>query len=110
MTINKFQTMLDEHGAIIKLWPLKELWKARMLLVVSSEARKRLATAKTIHRHLTKPVRAPAGLSDRILQAALGADEASRQSIQVAKNLAKPEPAKSVKDPHLKGLVSQLWL
>lgn len=75
VTVDEFQHLLDRHGDNIDEWPADLRPSALALLSQSAEARRCLDEARALRQHLqaTAP-KAPAGLIDRILAAALGKD------------------------------------
>jgi hypothetical protein len=81
MDVSEFEDLIDRLGEDMSRWPDGRRVAAERLLVTSREAQTLLEEARTLRQALTAPpVRAPAGLADRIVTAAsrLGA-EAPRQ-------------------------------
>lgn len=71
MDVTEFGDLIDRLGEDLSLWPEDRRGSAEQLLDHSAEARALLEEARTIRRALAAPpVRAPAGLADRIVAAA----------------------------------------
>lgn len=74
MQIKEFQELVDRWGSRVERWPEPQRQQAVSLLEQSEEARIILAEAARIE-GLAKPeVKAPPGLADRIVTAALGSE------------------------------------
>ncbi len=74
MNRTEFREAVDRHGEDLSTWPLPEAGAASLLLANEPEARSILDEARAMRAALAPraAVRAPAGLTDRILQAAFG--------------------------------------
>lgn len=71
MDIVEFEEWLDRLGDDISKWPHPQRDDAQILLATSQKARALFAEAKVLRSALvTAPVKAPAGLADRIVAAA----------------------------------------
>jgi hypothetical protein len=71
MDLAQLQDLIDRLGEDMASWPAEQRAAAEALLLSSGEARERLAAAQRLRAALAAPpVRAPAGLADRILAAA----------------------------------------
>lgn len=85
MTLEEFESTLDEHGADLTLWPVSLRPEAHLLLDVSHEAKDILAFAKlsekAIEQHLSAPIKAPSHLTDRILAQAFTPELTSAQTV-----------------------------
>jgi len=80
MNIADFEDLLDRLGEDISGWPVPQQQAAAELLQSSAEARTALAQGRLLRRALSAPpVRAEAGLVERIMQAVhqAGADPAA---------------------------------
>jgi hypothetical protein len=90
MDVGEFQDLIDRLGEDMSRWPGGQRVAARDLLASSSEAQALLEGARTLRRALARPpVRAPAGLVDRIVTAATKLNaEAPRTEDETA-----PDPA-----------------
>ena len=80
MNIADFEDLLDRLGEDISGWPVPQQQAAAELLQSSAEARAALAQGRLLRRALSAPpVRAEAGLTERIMQAVRqgGADPAA---------------------------------
>ena len=70
MNIADYEDLLDRLGEDISGWPVPQQQAAAELLQSSPEARTALAQARLLRRALSAPpVRAEAGLTERIMQA-----------------------------------------
>lgn len=70
MNIADFQDLLDRLGEDVTAWPAPQQQAAADLLASSEQARALLEEARLLRRALAAaPVRAPAGLTDRVMQA-----------------------------------------
>lgn len=79
MMLSQFQDLVDRLGAEPEQWPAAERADATALLASSQPARQILDEARALKAALTGPaIAAPAGLSHRILEAALGAKPAAK--------------------------------
>jgi hypothetical protein len=77
MNIADFEDLLDRLGDDIPSWPVPLQEAADLLLRSSEDARRLLDESRQLRRALSgPPVRATAGLTERILQAARGPDTA----------------------------------
>jgi hypothetical protein len=71
MDVSEFEDLIDRLGEDMSRWPDGQRVAAEELLASSCEARTLLAEARTLRQALAgPPVRAPAGLADRIVTAA----------------------------------------
>ncbi|WP_027524691.1 hypothetical protein [Bradyrhizobium sp. Ec3.3] len=71
MDITEFEDLIDRLGEDLSLWPEDRRSSAEELLGHSADARALLESAHALRNALaTPPVRAPAGLADRIVAAA----------------------------------------
>jgi hypothetical protein len=71
MDVTMFEDMIDRLGEDLSRWPDDQRLAAEDLLSSSSEARALLEEARALRQALAAPpVRAPAGLADRIVAAA----------------------------------------
>jgi hypothetical protein len=71
MDISAFEDLIDRLGDDLSRWPDDQRLAAEALLVDSAEARTLLDEARALREALSAPpVRAPAGLADRIVAAA----------------------------------------
>jgi hypothetical protein len=71
MDVAEFEDLIDRLGEDLSRWPDAPRLAAEHLLASSSEARARHEEARALRRALAgPPVRAPAGLADRIVTAA----------------------------------------
>jgi len=78
LNLADFQDLLDRLGEDISTWPVPQQQAAASLLEASEPARALLQEAKLMRQALAAPpVRAPAGLTDRIMQAVRGTEAAS---------------------------------
>lgn len=69
MDLPEFEDLLGRLGDDLSNWPAAERQAANTLLGCSEQARSALAEAQHLRQALqSEPVRAPAGLTDRILQ------------------------------------------
>ena len=77
MNIADFEDLLDRLGEDISGWPVPQQQAAAEFLQSSAEARAALAQAKLLRHALSAPpVRAEAGLTERIMQALRRGDAA----------------------------------
>jgi hypothetical protein len=68
MDVTEFEALLDGLGEDLSQWPNPQREAAFALLSESADARALLAEAKLLRGALAKPpIRAPAGLADRIV-------------------------------------------
>lgn len=67
MQVEEFEAALDEYGVELADWPAHLARQARALLEASSDARDILEAERSIASAFAEPIRAPAGLSGRIL-------------------------------------------
>jgi hypothetical protein len=78
MNLADFQDLLDRQGEDLSLWTAPQQQAAAVLLAASEPARAALDEARRIRQALAAPaVRAPAGLTDRIMQRIQASDAAS---------------------------------
>lgn len=78
MTLADFQDLLDRQGEDLSLWPTPQQQAAALLLETSEPARAALEEARQMRQALAAPpVRAPAGLTDRIMQRIRNSDAVS---------------------------------
>ena len=71
MDVTEFEELIDRLGEDLSLWPDDRRLPADELLARSSAAQALLEEARALRRALAAPpVRAPAGLADRIVAAA----------------------------------------
>jgi hypothetical protein len=71
MDVSEFEDLIDRQGEDISRWPDAQRQRALDLLVSSADARQLLDEARMLRQVLAAPpVRAPAGLADRIVAAA----------------------------------------
>jgi hypothetical protein len=78
MTLADFQDLLDRQGEDLSLWPQPQQQAAALLLESSEQARAALDEARQLRQALgAPPVRAPAGLTDRIMQRIRESDPSS---------------------------------
>jgi hypothetical protein len=71
MDVTAFEELIDRLGEDVSLWPDEQRLAAEALLAQSSAARALLDEARILRSALAAPpVRAPAGLADRIVAAA----------------------------------------
>jgi hypothetical protein len=72
MHVNEFEDLIDRLGDDMCRWPDAQRQAADLLLAASAEARALLREAHKLRAALSMPaIRAPAGLADRIVSAAL---------------------------------------
>jgi len=77
MSLDEFQDVLDRYGDRADDWPADRRPLAQALLAQSAAARERIARAQAMkHQFQDEAVAAPAGLIGRILNKALGKDDA----------------------------------
>ncbi len=73
MDVTEFEELIDRLGEDLSLWPDDRRVPAEELLARSPAAQALLEEARTLRQALAAPpVRAPAGLADRIAAAAAG--------------------------------------
>jgi hypothetical protein len=71
MDVTEFEDLIDRLGEDLTRWPEDQRLAAEALLAASREARALFEEARSIREALAvPPVRAPAGLADRIVAAA----------------------------------------
>ncbi|WP_063689798.1 hypothetical protein [Bradyrhizobium stylosanthis] len=71
MDVTEFEELIDRLGEDLSLWPDDRRVPAEELLARSSDAQALLDEARVLRQALAAPpVRAPAGLADRIVAAA----------------------------------------
>lgn len=71
MDVTEFEELIDRLGEDLSLWPDDRRMPAEQLLLRSSAAQALLEEARALrHALAVPPVRAPAGLADRIVAAA----------------------------------------
>jgi hypothetical protein len=71
MDVSEFEDLIDRQGEDISRWPDAQRQAALDLLASSDDARRLLDEARILRQALSAPpVRAPAGLADRIAAAA----------------------------------------
>lgn len=88
MDVPDFEDLLGRLGDDLSTWPTDQRQRAEHLLKSSESARAALAEARLLRSALqSRPVKAPAGLLDRIMRGARESDRAA------AKDPAKPERA-----------------
>lgn len=97
MDIDDFEDRVDRWGEDVSAWPEPSRSDARALLRTSAEARQVLADAVALRTALSAraSVRAPAGLTDRILAAAREADANSTSAAAPVAAAAMPPPVPS---------------
>ncbi|MGE5517204.1 MAG: hypothetical protein ACM31D_15475 [Bacteroidota bacterium] len=78
LTLEGFRELLDRFGGELSRWPARERATADALLEHSPEARSLLAEAARLDAALAATPKAPAGLADRIVAAALAQDRARK--------------------------------
>jgi hypothetical protein len=71
LTLEAFQALLDRYGGELSSWPAPDAVAATKLLEANSEARVMLEHARALDAALANSPKAPAGLADRIVAAAL---------------------------------------
>lgn len=77
MNIADFEDLLDRLGDDLSIWPAPQQQAADLLLRSSEQARRLLDESRLLRRALSAPpVRAPAGLTERIMQGVGKANEA----------------------------------
>jgi hypothetical protein len=97
MDVGEFEDLIDRLGEDLTRWPDDRRLAAEALLASSSAARALLDEAKLIRAALSAPpVRAPAGLADRIVTAA--ARQKAEQPAPASEDEPKPESA-DIKQP-----------
>lgn len=74
LSLEGFRDLLDRHGGDMAQWPASQTASAISLLDASPDARALLAQAQQLDASLAAAPKAPAGLADRIVAAALGQD------------------------------------
>ena len=71
MDVSEFENLIDRLGEDLSRWPEVQRLAAGELIACSREAKLLLEQARTLRQALAAPpVRAPAGLADRIVAAA----------------------------------------
>jgi len=80
LRVEQFEDALDEYGADLAAWPPDLADAANRLLASDAEARDILEDERTISAAFAAPVRAPAGLSNRILEEALAEPQARNRA------------------------------
>ncbi|GLH79385.1 hypothetical protein SSBR45G_42940 [Bradyrhizobium sp. SSBR45G] len=71
MDVREFEDLIDRLGEDISRWPVEQRQAAAELLATSAAASQLLSDARLVREALSSPpVRAPAGLTARILAAA----------------------------------------
>lgn len=72
MDVTEFEELIDRLGEDLSRWPVDRRLPAEELLAQSSAAQALLEEARAVRHALAAlPVRAPAGLADRIVAAAV---------------------------------------
>ena len=71
LTLEAFQDLLDRRGANLESWPAPDAVAAAKLLESEPQARAALDAARALDSALSTSPKAPAGLADRIVTAAL---------------------------------------
>lgn len=71
LTLEGFRDLLDRFGGDLTSWPARERIAADALLAISTDAKALLAETTAVDHALAAAPKAPAGLSDRIVAAAL---------------------------------------
>jgi hypothetical protein len=87
MDVGEFEDLIDRLGEDLSRWPEAQRLAGEALIATSSDAKALLEQARTLRRALAAPpVRAPAGLVDRIVAAAgqLNADVSPAKGESVA--------------------------
>lgn len=75
MDVSEFEDLLGRHGSDLSNWPKDRQAAAEELLKTSEQARAALAELRQLRSALqSTPVRAPAGLVDRIMREVGGAE------------------------------------
>lgn len=74
LTLDAFQELLDRLGGDVSGWPAAERTAALSLLENSPQAQEMLAHAGMLDAALAQAPKAPRGLADRIVNAALAKD------------------------------------
>ena len=69
MELHQFESLIDELGEDFAKWPEPAAREAQALLETSPQARAIWQEAAQLRQLLSKPVRAPAGLLERIVKA-----------------------------------------
>ena len=90
MDVSEFEDLIDRLGEDMSCWPDGQRVAAEELFTSSREARALLEEARTLRQALAgPPVRAPAGLADRIVTAAAKLNaEVSRADDETATDAA----------------------
>lgn len=78
LSLEGFRELLDRFGGELSRWPVRERASADALLEHSPEAQSLLAEALRLDACLAATPKAPAGLADRIVAAALTRDRPSK--------------------------------
>jgi hypothetical protein len=93
MDVSEFEDLIDRLGEDLTRWPEDRRLAAEALLANSSEARALLEEAKALRAALAAPpVRAPAGLANRIVAAAASQKKAE-QAAPASVDEPKPDSA-----------------
>ena len=93
MDVTEFEDLIDRLGEDLTCWPEDRRLAAEALLANSSEARALRDEATALRRALAAPpVRAPAGLADRIVAAAR-AQKKPETTAPTSADEPKPNPA-----------------
>lgn len=72
MDVAEFEDLIDRLGEDMSLWPEPQRVAAAQLLETSDQARTVLDAAEVLRRALSAPpIKAPAGLAERIVSAAM---------------------------------------
>jgi hypothetical protein len=97
MKIADFEDLLDRLGEDMSSWPVPQQQAAANFLLCSAEARSALAQARLLRQALSAPpVRAEAGLTERIMQRVRQGGAGPAETEPAA---SQPEPTKSVTPP-----------
>jgi hypothetical protein len=92
MDVSEFEDLIDRLGEDLTRWPEDQRLAAEALLANSSEARALHEEANALRQILAAPpVRAPAGLADRI--AAAASQKKAEQAAQASADEPKPNSA-----------------
>lgn len=71
LSLEGFRDLLDRFGGDLTSWPARDRLAADSLLAISRDAQTLLAQANVVDGVLSATPKAPAGLADRIVAAAL---------------------------------------
>lgn len=71
LTLEGFRNLLDRFGGDLTSWPARERIAADALLAISADAKALLAESMAVDHVLAAVPKAPAGLADRVIAAAL---------------------------------------